>query len=86
MPTMNISLPEPLRDFIDDRVSRGGFGTSSEYVRELVRRDQERLRLRDLLTGGAESPRTGVADSEYFRKLRASVAKRTAPSRKQRRA
>lgn len=74
MGTMNISLPDTLRDFVDDQVNRGGYGTSSEYVRELIRRDQERLRLRAMLLEGAESPPSGVADSSYFQALRARVA------------
>ena len=39
MSTMNISLPEELKDFVDSQVKRG-YGTSSEYVRELIRKDQ----------------------------------------------
>lgn len=74
MGTMNISLPDSLREFVDEQVTQGGYGTSSEYVRELIRRDQERLRLRALLIEGAESPVSGKADAEYFRALRRRVA------------
>ena len=74
MGTMNISLPDTLRDFVDDQIARGGYGTSSEYVRELIRRDQERLRLRALMLEGAESPVTGEADALYFAALRARVS------------
>lgn len=70
MGTMNISLPDGLRDFVDGQVERGGYGTSSEYVRELIRRDQERLRLRSLLLEGAGSPASGEADASYFHALR----------------
>ena len=61
MGTMNISLPDTLRDFVDGQVASAGYGTSSEYVRELIRRDQERLRLRAILLDGAQSAPTGVA-------------------------
>ncbi|MCK6430872.1 MAG: type II toxin-antitoxin system ParD family antitoxin [Burkholderiaceae bacterium] len=74
MGTMNISLPDSLREFVDEQVAQGGYGTSSDYVRELIRRDQERLRLRALLLDGAESPVSGQADTEYFRALRKRVA------------
>ena len=74
MGTMNISLPDTLRDFVDDQIARGGYGTSSEYVRELIRRDQERLRLRALLLVGAESPANGHADAPYFAALRARIS------------
>jgi antitoxin ParD1/3/4 len=39
MSTMNPSLPEALKALVDEQVSRHGFGSSSEYVRELIRRD-----------------------------------------------
>ena len=76
MGTMNISLPDTLRAFVDDQVARAGYGTSSEYVRELIRRDQERLRLRTMLLEGAQSAPTGAADNAYFAALR----KRAGPS------
>ena len=67
---MNISLPEALKSFVDDQVSLRGYSTSSEYVRELIRKDQERQHLRGLLLEGAASPRTGMADADYFDRLR----------------
>ena len=67
---MNISLPETLKSFVDEQVSGGGYGTSSEYVRELIRRDQDRLRLRSLLLEGASSAPTAEADPAYFSGLR----------------
>ena len=76
MSTMNISLPEPLKKFVDDRVAKAGYGTSSEYVRELIRRDQDRLHLRELLLEGAASQITGQADTAYFSNLRQTVAQK----------
>jgi len=52
---MNISLPDTLKSFVDEQVSQRGYGTSSEYVRELIRKDQDRLQLRGLLLAGAAS-------------------------------
>jgi antitoxin ParD1/3/4 len=66
MSTMNISLPEPLKSFVDEQVAGGGYGTSSEYVRELIRKDQDRQRLRGLLLDGAASPMGAAADAPYF--------------------
>ncbi len=40
--TMNISLPDSMKSFIDERLSKDGYGTVSEYVRELIRADQKR--------------------------------------------
>lgn len=70
MTTMNISLPDSLKDFVDQQVSERGYGTSSEYVRELIRREQERLQLRALLLEGATSAPTKPVDETYFEGLR----------------
>lgn len=40
--SMNISLPESMREWIEERVAAEGFGTASEYLRALVREDQKR--------------------------------------------
>ena len=42
MTTMNISLPEKMKEFVDCRVEAGHYGTASEYVRDLIRKDSER--------------------------------------------
>jgi antitoxin ParD1/3/4 len=73
MSTMNISLPDSLKSFVDEQVSRRGYGTCSEYVRELIRADQDRQRLRDLLLDGAASPATMPADDAYFDGLKDRV-------------
>lgn len=74
MSTMNISLPDSLKTFVDEQVSQRGYGTSSEYVRELIRKDQERQHLRGLLLEGAASAPVGPADASYFEGLRRRVA------------
>ena len=79
MSTMNISLPDTLKSFVDEQVSHGGYGTSSEYVRELIRKDKDRLQLRSLLLAGASSPSAAAADAHYFESLRARVHKNNAP-------
>ena len=73
MSTMNISLPEALKSFVDDQVGARGYSTSSEYVRELIRKDQDRQRLRGILLEGAESPQAITADADYFDRLRGRV-------------
>jgi len=75
MSTMNISLPESLKSFVDEQVSQRGYGTSSEYVRELIRKDQDRLQLRDLLLRGAASGLAAEAVPSYFEGLRERVRK-----------
>lgn len=73
MSTMNISLPESLKAFVEEEVARRGYGTTSEYLRELIRKEQERLRLRALLLEGAASPPAASADASYFSSLRDRV-------------
>ena len=70
---MNISLPDSLKSFVDDQVERRGYGTSSEYVRELIRKDRDRLTLRGLLLAGAESAPAAPAGSAYFDALRRRI-------------
>ena len=58
MTTLNISLPEPMRAYVEQQVAQGGYSTASEYIRQLVREDQKRAakqRLESLLMEGIES-------------------------------
>ena len=55
---MSFALPQALRAFIDQRVRSGEYGNTSEYLRELIRRDQElqaAKRLRELIEEGLNS-------------------------------
>ena len=74
MNRMNVALPETLKKFVDNQVSAQGYGTSSEYVCELIRREKDRQRLRSLVLEGAASPQETVADAEYFDRLRGRVS------------
>ena len=77
MSTMNISLPETLRSFVDSQVSDGDYGSSSEYMRELLRKEQDRVRLRRLLLDGLESGLIEEPmDDRYFEKLRKRIAEK----------
>ena len=77
MGTMNISLPDALRSFVDQQVASRGYGTSSEYVRELIRRDQDRRHLRGLLLAGADSAPASTADEARFDRLRERIRRQT---------
>jgi antitoxin ParD1/3/4 len=77
MTTMNVSLPDSLKSFVDEQVSSGGYSTSSEYVRDLIRKDQDRQRLRAMLLAGAASPPGQPADDDSFDALRARVRRAT---------
>ncbi|KAG5717362.1 hypothetical protein E4T56_gene6295 [Termitomyces sp. T112] len=67
---MNISLPDALKAFVDQQVNSRGYGTSSEYVRELIRKDQDAQALREMLLEGARSAAAAPVDTGYFQSLR----------------
>ena len=67
--TMNISLPEPLKKFVDSQVKDGGYSGVSDYVRELIRDDQQRVaaeQLRTLIAEGLASGAPVAADKKYW--------------------
>lgn len=41
MATMNVSLPDPMKDWVEDQIRTGHYSNVSDYVRDLIRRDQE---------------------------------------------
>lgn len=63
MATMNVSLPDPMKEWVDSQTETGRYSNASDYVRDLIRRDQERserlAELQRLITNGLES---GVSD------------------------
>ena len=55
---MSFALPDSMRTYIDVRVSTGHYGNTSEYIRDLIRKDQEeqaKVRLRELIEEGLAS-------------------------------
>lgn len=74
MTTMNVSLPDELRAFVDAQVEEGNVGSTSEYIRELIRRDHDRRELRRALLEGARAPVAGTADTAYVASLRDRAA------------
>jgi len=79
---MNISLPETLRDFVDERVAEGDFANASDYVRALIREDRAKRAntgLEARLLEGLASPLEEATD-EYWKRLdadaRARISKR----------
>ena len=63
MATMNVSLPDAMKDWVEGRAATGRYSNASDYVRDLIRRDQERAdklaALQQLIQEGEES---GVSD------------------------
>jgi len=68
MQSMNISLPEPLKQFVDKQVADGCYSTVSEYVRELIREDGRRKakdQLEALLLEGLMSEESRLTPEEW---------------------
>jgi antitoxin ParD1/3/4 len=77
MNTIKISLSDNLKSFVDEQVSHRGYGSSSEYVCDLLRKDQGRQQLNKLLLAGASSKPTQPITTAYFDGLRDKVRKTT---------
>jgi len=71
MATMNVSLPDPMKAWVEERLKDGSFGNTSDYVRHLIRRDQERARaiatLQQALDAGVESGAPEPFDFKAFK-------------------
>lgn len=65
-----ITLPAKQDEWVKARIADGDYTNDSEYIRDLIRRDQDRDRLRRLLLEGATSAAGPVADDAYFEALR----------------
>ena len=84
--SMNIALPEGMKDFVLQQVNEGGYSTASEYVRELIRADQKRKageRLETLLLAGLDSGKPTRLTRKDWAEIRAAVQARVnKPGRK----
>jgi len=71
MATMNISLPEDLRDFVNRKVAAQRYSSTSEYLRELIRRERDIEMLREKLLAGRDSGLAEPIDDAWLARLRA---------------
>jgi antitoxin ParD1/3/4 len=72
MPSLNVNMPKELRDYLDRRTTEGGFGTPTEYVRHLIRRDREEEAERELerlVMEGIRSGRSRTSVKAFFARL-----------------
>ena len=68
MQTMNISLPDPLKEFVDAQIASGRYSSVSEYVRVLIREDEKHKaedRLQALLLEGLASKETELTRQDF---------------------
>lgn len=81
--SLNISLPKPLREWVDRLVDEHDYGTASEYIRELVREDRDRrirrdvdAKLREALASGPARPLTRKDWDSVRARVRSEIARR----------
>ncbi len=70
MTSLNISLPENLKAYVEGQVASGDWGTPSEYIRELIRQDKERrmANLEQELLAAAKGPKIEVSRADMRKK------------------
>jgi antitoxin ParD1/3/4 len=83
--SLNVSLPQPMRDWIESQVAAGGYGTASEFIRQLLRAEQQRqlrhgidANLLDALDSGEPTPMT----EDDWQRLRREGRKRLAAKKR----
>ena len=87
MESMNVSLPEPLKRFVDGQIASGRYSSVSEYVRELIREDEKRKaeeRLETLLLEGLEGKEAALARKDWKDIRKEAVAQVKARSKSMR--
>ncbi|MEM6889295.1 MAG: type II toxin-antitoxin system ParD family antitoxin [Pseudomonadota bacterium] len=71
MATMNVSLPDPMKSWVETRLKDGRFSNTSDYVRHLIRQDQERAEaievLQRAIDRGVESGAPEAFDFKEFK-------------------
>lgn len=77
MATMNVSLPDKMKQWVEDQVQTGRYGNASDYVRDLVRRDQERAdareKLQQMVDEALASGRVSMGRDELLARMRAKA-------------
>jgi len=78
MQTMNISLPDQLKEFVDEQVGSGRYSSVSEYVRDLIRDDERRRaqeKLETMLIEGIQSGEPSEMNREDWKDIRREALK-----------
>lgn len=72
MATMNISLPTPMRDWVESQINSGLYANNSDYVRDLIRKDQLRSQklaaMQSAITAGIDSGNAGHLDMQSIKR------------------
>jgi antitoxin ParD1/3/4 len=78
MQSMNISLPEPLKQFVDGQIAQGRYSSVSEYIRELIRADEKHKaeeQLEAMLLEGLNSPESELTAADWQSIRREALAR-----------
>ena len=78
MQSMNISLPDPLKQFVDGQIAQGRYSSVSEYMRELIRADEKRKveeHLEAKLLEGLNSPESELTPADWSAIRKEALAK-----------
>lgn len=67
MGTMNISLPDPMKTWVEEQARSGRYANSSDYVRDLIRRDRARVELQSAIDTGLSSGHAAPLDRDAFK-------------------
>ncbi|MEN3931746.1 type II toxin-antitoxin system ParD family antitoxin [Microvirga sp. W0021] len=71
MATMNVSLPDTMKTWVENQVDQERYGNASDYIRDLIRKDQERREaitaLQDAISKGVESGQAAPLDVKAFK-------------------
>ena len=82
MATMNVSLPDPMKEWVDAQTKTGRYSNASDYVRDLIRRDQERAdkleELQRLVSEGLESGISNRSKDDILQAAREALTRRRA--------
>jgi antitoxin ParD1/3/4 len=77
MKSLNVSMPEAMRRFIESQVGdRTSYSTPSEYIRDLIRQDQRRKSIDQLLVEGLESGEPVRVGRQWKQAVRREASKR----------
>ncbi len=81
MTTLNVSLPDTLGEFVQERITQGGYDTVDDYLRELIHQDQRRKaqeKLDALLQEGLDSGPSTPMTAQDWDDIRYEVRRRSA--------
>lgn len=81
MATMNVSLPDPMKQWVEEQSASGKYANASDYIRDLIRRDQVRAENERCLREIVDNARASGVSEQTFKEIIADARARY-PARK----